>query len=278
MDAHLTPSQLFGEAQELALTVDRSNGDPDDSRYWEVVYALWNHATLEVWKRTAALCQSVTAYERVLGANVMAQLGMGERRSRPKFWRRSVPLLLRCLTGETAPQVVASFIAALGHMHDPRTLAPIVKFKDHPNADVRWNVAISLTARDESTALEALIELTRDEDSDVRDWATFGLGTQTDVDTPDLRDALVARFDDEDDDTRVEAILGLARRGDKRALEPLLRELEKGSCSPLFEASAFLADAADSRLWELLQTIERDDLPSHWVDDYDQALKKCRPQ
>lgn len=64
--------------------------------------------------------------------------------------------------------------------------------------------------------IEALITLTSDENSDVRDWACFGLG-QMDAASPGARDALAARLTDPDDDTRCEAVLALAKTGDSRA-------------------------------------------------------------
>jgi hypothetical protein len=60
----------------------------------------------------------------------------------------------------------------------------------------------------------------------VRDWATFALGTLASQDTVELRDALVARLDDPDPETRLEAVHGLALRGDVRAVEPALELLE----------------------------------------------------
>ena len=67
------------------------------------------------------------------------------------------------------------------------------------------------------TTLAALIALSADPEAAVRDWATFALGTLAEQDSPALRDALAARLDDPDEDTRLEAIHGLALRGDDRA-------------------------------------------------------------
>jgi RNAse (barnase) inhibitor barstar len=61
-------------------------------------------------------------------------------------------------------------------------------------------------------AVTTLMELTADEDADVRDWATFGLVSQLMVDGTEVRQCLLARVDDPDEDTRAEAAAGLARR------------------------------------------------------------------
>lgn len=61
-------------------------------------------------------------------------------------------------------------------------------------------------------AVTTLMQLTSDEDADVRDWATFGLGTEVKVDGAAVRQCLLDRLDDPDEDTRAEAVAGLARR------------------------------------------------------------------
>jgi HEAT repeat protein len=67
--------------------------------------------------------------------------------------------------------------------------------------------------------------MSRDTDNNVRDWATFALGTLFDADTPEIRDALFDRVADPHDDTRSEALVGLARRSDPRVTDGLKTEL-----------------------------------------------------
>src|SRR4051794_23321526 len=80
------------------------------------------------------------------------------------------------------------------------------------------NNNVPLTGNEFAEAnLERLIALTRDEDRTNRDWATFLLA-QTDIDTENVRSALVHAAKDDDQDVRAEAIAGLAKRDRALAL------------------------------------------------------------
>jgi HEAT repeat protein len=92
-------------------------------------------------------------------------------------------------------------------------------------------------------AIDGLIALSTDSDVRVRDWTTFGLAVQIDTDTPEIRAALLARLHDSDGNTAGEAMVGLARRKDRRVVAPLLELLQSGHASSLpLEAAAALAD------------------------------------
>lgn len=107
---------------------------------------------------------------------------------------------------------------------DAADVAAFLALVDHPDAEVRLVVAQTLPRlgrgeRPTATMVDAAVRLSGDENTDVRDWACFALGTQwREVDAPALRDALAARLDDPDDETRCEALVGLAYRGDARTL------------------------------------------------------------
>lgn len=94
-----------------------------------------------------------------------------------------------------------------------------------PFWDVRENVAVVLGYHpQDSRALLALITLSRDEESRVRDWATFELGCWAEsdgIDTPAMREALAERLEDSDFDTHGEALAAMAFLRDPRGLEPL---------------------------------------------------------
>lgn len=136
----------------------------------------------------------------------------------------------------------------------------------HSNAEVRLAVAFALATISPQPlvpeARVALIRLSDDDDPEVRDWATFGLGTLSSDDGPDVRAALLARAEDVYRETRAEALFGLAVRRDPRAVPHLIRALQ----SPLvggLEVDAAAA-AADPRLlpalWALRQAGSGDEV------------------
>lgn len=122
--------------------------------------------------------------------------------------------------------VTASNVADLCEAVDaagPKDAAAVLALAGHESADVRWAVAVQLPWLADDVPgpglLSAAIDLTADPDTDVRDWACFALGQAwREVDTAEVREALVARLDDIDVDTRHEALAGLAFRQDLRAL------------------------------------------------------------
>jgi HEAT repeat protein len=87
-----------------------------------------------------------------------------------------------------------------------------------------------------------LIELTRDVDDSVRDWATFALGTQCDADGPEIRKALADRLCDSDNEVRGEAMVGLARRADTTVIDCVAEALES------LDPGQLVFDAADEIL------------------------------
>jgi HEAT repeat protein len=114
----------------------------------------------------------------------------------------------------------------------------------------------------------ALIDLMDDEDEDVRDWATFGLGVQLEADGPEIRDALARRITDPGNDTSGEALVGLARRKDPRCFEPISEALRFSVVGNLIVEAA--AQLGDPRLLPALEALDRagwakDDPRGEWL-------------
>lgn len=236
---------------------------------WDPVTILQCRGTREVFDAAVELCTSPIPRERELGADILGQIGTPER----AFPEESVDVLLRMLEGESNVQVLYSVAVALGHRGDPRCIAPLSRLRRHPSADVRFGVVMGLLTFDDEMAVQSLIELSRDEDEDVRNWATFGLGSQIDADTWEIRQALLQRLDDEHHETRGEAMVGLARRQDGRVIEPLIRELSSDWVSVLAIEAA--REMPDPRLHAPLRALR-----DRWPEDDDaltEAIDRSRP-
>jgi HEAT repeat protein len=215
----LSTQALFDGA--LVAAASEPRGESDD--YWAYVRALHSRSGTVVFEKAIALCSGPEPLTRAAGADILAQLGTGDGFTEFPFADDSAPVLVSLL-GDSEPCVTMSAICALGHLGRgaPTDLA---RLANHPDADVRCALAYALGCRDDDVSLRTLIDLSADADADTRNWATFGLGTQSKQDSPAIRDALAARLTDGEDEVRGEAMLGLAKRLDARAAQPILREL-----------------------------------------------------
>jgi len=106
-----------------------------------------------------------------------------------------------------------------------------------------------------------------------RDWATMTLAMQ-EIDTPQVRDALLAATTDEDCCVRGEALEGLVGRDKELALPLLIRELARDECGyATFKAAHALAHPS---LLDLLEDWKRRG-GAPWIDDtIEDAIVACK--
>jgi HEAT repeat protein len=243
--------------------------ESDDDLVWNAIGALHRRGTQEILDRAIQLCSSSCALERRSGADILAQLG-SPGSAFPEICMRT---LLEMLERESRGDVLNSILMALAHQHRAESVMHAFRFRQHGDADVRYGVVQVLTGQTEPLAVSGLIELTRDPVADIRDWATFGLGTQIDLDTPEIRECLMERLTDPDDNTRCEALVGLAQRRDRRVLPALSRELRSEFVQEIAVEAASLI--ADPQLYlDLVALQER------WVADkqlLEDAIAACSP-
>jgi methionyl-tRNA formyltransferase len=193
--------------------------------------ALGWRGTPEVLEALAPLARDPDPRARCVAAYVAGQLGAPVR----TLPEASAALLEQMGEQEAHPRVLAVIAESFGHLGEPWGLSWLLRMRRHPDAGVRDGVVSALAGRTNPLATDALIELSADPDPAIRDWATFALGALAPADSPALRDALVARLDDANPEARIEAVHGLALRGDARAVEPAIALLE--------------ADAGGGSLW-----------------------------
>jgi HEAT repeat protein len=278
MSEHVPHRQLDADTctNEELLHVALTEADEDAA--WHAITELQRRGDRDVFDRACGLCTAQDALARRVGADILGQLGWRIGQPGDAFHEETMAVLLAMLEHEQDPQVLYSIAIALGHRQDPRAIGPLAALKNHPDELVRYGVVHGISGHKDEMAIQTLIELSTDPDADVRDWATFGLGSMIDADTPAIRAALFARLADDDSDTRGEAMVGLARRHDQRMVEQLLNDLEAGWSGRLrLEAAARIADP---RLYPIL--LQRRE---EWIDDkenwlykeLEEAIARCRP-
>lgn len=215
---HMPSIDLLADA--LALT----QSDQDSDLRQQLIWELHRRATPDVFEAAEGLSRRSDPAAWTLAADILAQLGTLEYRGteqlRP-FTDASMPIL-RGLLEDREDRVVASAIAAIGQHYRNALIADVPSLASHASLPVRLSAAMNLRpgykGSENTAAIEMLIRLSEDEDESVRDWATFSLGSQGDVDTPEIRQALCRRLEDADFDTRSEAMIALAERKDRRVI------------------------------------------------------------
>lgn len=221
------------------LFAETLKGEYDDEAPWNAVHALRSIGSREVLETATAWCRSDTALKRARGADILAQLGRTTSGLENSFPEESFSAVALLAENEKDVQPLSSAIQALGHIGDSRAIPLLVRYSTHPESDVRFAVAVaSGSFADTRPVVDILLALMRDADEDVRDWATFGLGSLGTTDTPQIRDAFAERLNDSSPDVVEEALAGLAQRRDQRALPILLERLRQPNVAELTLESA----------------------------------------
>ena len=233
------PGRTFDELLELGRAEWTS-----DAEWAPYLSALAYRGDEEVLFRACAMSETGDAEERGIAAFLLGQLGTPVR----TFPGESAAALEAMAAREQDPGVLEAIAHGFGHLGEPYGLDPLLALARHPEPSVREAAAIALAGREAPDAVDALIRLSNDGTSEVRDWATFALGMLASQDTIELREALVARLADPDPETRLEAVHGLALRGDRRAVEPALELLAEAAASE---------DGGMWRRMELRETAQR---------------------
>ena len=254
--------------------VQSALADPGSEAAWHAIRVLHVRGSQREFEAARRLCKSDNPVERELGVNILGQLGGRD----VAFLEESLPLLFARLE-DPVENVIAAAGVALGHRGDSRSIPQLVRLKDHVNPQVRFGVVLGIIGHNDETAAKALIALSADADSDVRNWATYGLGDGLDLDTPQIRDALFARVFDDDPEIRGEALIGLANRRDGRVLEPLRGELAGEFHGEwCLEAAELMGDPA---LYPLIQDLYNrfdDSEKARFKDSFEAALAACKPR
>lgn len=214
-------------------------GDPE--AYWALVNELRDRDPAEVWAAIVPLAEDPDVRVQVLVPDVLRGLG---REAQP-LADQTLALFAHLLARAPRTELLAAIASACVQFHDVSVVTMLTPHAGHQDAAVREAVLHAVRRSAHPDAIAALISLSNDPEDELREWATFALGSQRPlIDGPDLREALAARLTDRSEAVRDEAIVGLGLRGDRRALGPLRAQLERGfGGEALFQAAQGLASA-----------------------------------
>ena len=204
-------------------------GDYDDDEPWAAVSAVRKIATQEVFDRSAEWCLSSDPLKRSRGYDILGQIGNFNE----ALLARAFEVLAAAIVSEEDVRALNSVIHAIGHTYVDGGGKFILPYVNHADPTIRRAVAFALSSfHDEADSVGGLMTLMRDVDEDVRDWATFGVGSMSTLDSPTIREALLRNTADPNIDVREEAIDGLAQRKDERVLPLLFAALETDDLPP----------------------------------------------
>ena len=266
-DVPVALGELLEEA--LALEIRR-----DFDATWRLLHKARSFGRV-AFDEAVALLGSDHTVERTVGCNLLGALCNPDEEG----WGPEVAsAVVRMAETEGVPEVLWSVAEALRFAEDHRGLATLIGLAGHGDSRVRSQVAAALPSCEEGGDPEllarALMGLMEDPDEEVRDYATFGLGTLTHIDGPEVREAFVRRLSDENVDARDEALVALARRRDRRVLPVLAARLGEDEVGRLaVEAAAY---ACDERLLGPLRG-----LADWWDVDLEmlnEAVAACDPE
>ena len=227
-------------------------GGYDDDAPWNAVHALRRVGSRDVFEVASEWCASPNPLKRTRGVDVLAQLGKTADHPSNNFPEEAYSIIVGLLGREEDVRALDSEIAALGHLENSLAIPLITRYRTHQSEDVRFSVAFALGSfPDDPRSVDSLLHLMKDGYEDVRDWATFGVGTLSSCDSPEIREALFRRLDDTNTDVRQEAMAGLGKRADERVVRFLLETLDRPPVSDcVIEASyQMLGMDADREEW-----------------------------
>lgn len=261
-------------AIEIVKLFAKAHKAKTDTNYWNQIFELRKFSNQEMISECFALIESDDFKSKQIGIDVLSQLGKERKNFIPKMFEK----IFEIFESHTNQKLISTSLFAIGHNNEfikNKHLKVLEKFKNANSVDVRYALTFSLLGIKRKTAIKILIELAQDRSLKIRDWATFGLGTQIDTDTQEIRDILYKNSSSNDDQIKQEAIKGLANRNDERVEDIILSELHKENFGSLFFDTLSNLKNGEKFLPIIIQIYNKykDDqhINSEWLSD----MKNC---
>ena len=255
---------------------ERLVNNKSQKTYWKNISELRKRATDEIYDQAYKLVKSESDKNKIIGIDVLAQLGFNPRLGQQK----TIDLYFELLENEQDDDVLFSLFYGISHNNENLTekqVLKLIEFKDSKNKDVRYSLVSALSIIENSKAIETLIKLSEDKFSAIRNWATFGIGTLSEENNERILNALWKRTEDKHQETKLEAIVGLANRKEVKVKEKIIEELKNGEYGTLlFDAIETLKDKDFiPHLENNLKSAKEDSgIKEEWISDLKNCLNK----
>mgnify|MGYP005992427999 CR=1 FL=1 len=257
---------------------DRLVNNKSQKTYWNNISELRKRATEEIYDQAYELAKSQNDKNKIIGIDVLAQLGF-----EPRIWQqKTVALYFKLLENGQNDDVLFSLLFGISHNNENLTEKQVVKLtelKNSKNKDIRYSLVHALSTIENPKAIETLIELSEDTFSSIRNWATFGIGTLIAKNDDQILNALWKRTKDKHQETKLEAIVALANRNEIEVKAQIIAELKNGEYGTLlFDAINTLKDKDFIPYLESnLKSAKKDSgIKEEWISDLKQCLIKLK--
>ncbi|HAD80661.1 DUF5724 domain-containing protein [Empedobacter falsenii] len=210
------------------------NYKTDKSR-WETIRILRSRPSKDLFEKCIKLINSNDQNKKIIGIDILAQLGKDKR----PFRKETLKIYFELLNSETNVNVLFSILSGISFNEkelNKKQINKICSFQNSNSDLIKQGIVNALGFIEDEKAIDVLIKFSKDKANRIRSWATFYIG-HVDFDNEYIREALWSRVNDKHQETRMEAITGLAKRKDDRIIEVIKQEIIKDDFgSLLFEA------------------------------------------
>lgn len=261
---------------EIAAECLCKSGDDSDDFYWECICKLQRSASENVLDTCKLYSVDEDWAKRGVAVDICSEMGIRNESITgiPAFPDERETILINIAQEEKDSRVIEALGYALSHFKVPGAIEFLAIHKNHIDAEIRLAVAHGLCGYESEVAISSLLELMKDEDEDVRDWATFGIGTQIETDTDEIRDALYENLDVEYDGQYYEALNGLCERHDPRGMSLLKEIIVKGPADVWILDIAY--ETKSNEMLPYLHNIPKDQLSDEKIlRAWKYAVKNC---
>ncbi|MET3539221.1 HEAT repeat domain-containing protein [Chryseobacterium limigenitum] len=254
--------------------IQKAHKAKTETNYWNQITPLRQFVNEEMISRCFQLIDSDDLKFKQIGIDVLCQLG----RNRKIFIKKLFEKLFYIFETPIDENLICTSLFAIGHNNEylkTKHIRTLKKFQNSKSKDIRYSLTFCLMGIKNEIAVKMLIKLAQDKSPKVRDWATFGLGSQMKTDNDEIRNILYKNSFSKDNQTRQEAIKGLANRKDERVKDIILKELNSQNFSSLIFDTLMNLENGDFFLPQLENIYNscrgKEDISEDWLED----LKNC---